>query len=44
MRTEIPVVPRKLIAGTRDKLIHSYEGMDLEEIWKNGELGSAPAH
>jgi uncharacterized protein with HEPN domain len=27
-------VPGKLIAGTRDKLIHSYEGVDLEEVWK----------
>ena len=27
-------MPWKLIAGTRDKLIHFYEGMDLEEVWK----------
>jgi uncharacterized protein with HEPN domain len=27
-------VPWKLIAGTRDKLIHCYEGVDLEEVWK----------
>jgi uncharacterized protein with HEPN domain len=27
-------VPWKLIAGTRDKLIHFYEGVDLEEVWK----------
>ena len=24
----------KAIAGTRDKLIHFYEGVDLEEVWK----------
>jgi uncharacterized protein with HEPN domain len=24
----------RLIAGTRDKLIHFYEGVDLEEVWK----------
>jgi uncharacterized protein with HEPN domain len=29
-----PGVPWKLIAGTRDKLIHFYEGVDLEEVWK----------
>lgn len=28
-----PEVPWKLIAGTRDKLIHFYEGVDLEQIW-----------
>ena len=27
-------VPWRLIAGTRDKLIHFYEGVDLEEVWK----------
>lgn len=27
-------VPWKLIAGSRDKLIHFYEGVDLEEVWK----------
>lgn len=29
-----PEVPWKLIAGTRDKLIHSHEGVDLDEVWK----------
>ncbi len=29
-----PEVPWKLIAGTRDKLIHFYEGVDLVEVWK----------
>jgi uncharacterized protein with HEPN domain len=29
-----PGVPWKLIAGTRDKLIHFYEGVDPEEVWK----------
>jgi uncharacterized protein with HEPN domain len=27
-------VPWKLSAGTRDKLIHFYEGADLEEVWE----------
>jgi uncharacterized protein with HEPN domain len=29
-----PEVLWRLIAGTRDKLIHFYEGVDLEEVWK----------
>ena len=33
-RAAHPDVPWKLIAGTRDKLIHFYEGVDLDEVWK----------
>lgn len=33
-RAAHPEVPWKAIAGTRDKLIHFYEGVDLEEVWK----------
>jgi uncharacterized protein with HEPN domain len=33
-RAAHPEVPWKLIAGTRDKLIHHYEDVDLEEIWR----------
>jgi uncharacterized protein with HEPN domain len=33
-RVAHPEVPWKLIAGTRDKLIHFYEGVDLEEVWE----------
>ena len=33
-RVAHPEVPWRLIAGTRDKLIHFYEGADLEEVWK----------
>lgn len=36
-RAAHPEVPWKLIAGTRDKLIHFYEGVDLEETWKTIE-------
>jgi hypothetical protein len=27
-------VPWKVIAGTRDKLIYFYQGVDLDEVWK----------
>ena len=33
-RAAHPEVPWRVIAGTRDKLIHFYEGVDLEEVWK----------
>jgi uncharacterized protein with HEPN domain len=33
-RAAHPEVPWRLIAGARDKLIHFYEGVDLEEVWK----------
>ena len=32
-RAPHPEVPWKLIAGTRDKLIHFYDGVDLNEVW-----------
>lgn len=32
-RAAHPEVPWKLIAGTRDKLIHFYAGVDLGEVW-----------
>lgn len=32
-RTAHPEVPWKLIAAAWDKLIHHYEGVDLEEVW-----------
>jgi uncharacterized protein with HEPN domain len=32
-RAAHPEVPWKLIPDTRDKLIHFYEGVDLEEVW-----------
>ncbi len=33
-RTTHPEVPWKLIAGTRDKLIHHYDIVDLAEVWR----------
>ncbi|MDO8136967.1 MAG: DUF86 domain-containing protein [Candidatus Brocadiales bacterium] len=29
-----PEIPWKAIAGMRDTLIHSYNNVDLEEVWK----------
>jgi uncharacterized protein with HEPN domain len=33
IRSKYPGVPWKKMAGTRDKLIHEYSGVDLEIIW-----------
>jgi len=33
-RTAHSAVPWSLIAGMRDKLIHAYDEVDLEEVWK----------
>jgi uncharacterized protein with HEPN domain len=32
-RSAHPEVPWRLIAGTRDKLIHFYEGVDIDAVW-----------
>jgi uncharacterized protein with HEPN domain len=29
-----PDIPWQLIAGMRDKLIHNYDDIDWEEVWK----------
>jgi uncharacterized protein with HEPN domain len=34
IRDQAPEVPWKRLAGFRDVLIHQYEGVDLEEVWK----------
>jgi len=33
IRTKYPFIPRKEMAGMRDKLIHSYFGVDREAVW-----------
>ena len=33
-RARNPQVPWALMAGMRDKLIHSYDIVDLEEVWQ----------
>jgi uncharacterized protein with HEPN domain len=36
-RNSHPDIPWALIAGMRDKLIHAYDAVDLEEVWRTGE-------
>ena len=33
-RVRHPGVPWKMVAGMRDKLIHQYDAVDLDEAWK----------
>jgi uncharacterized protein with HEPN domain len=33
-RTQFPDIPWSLIAGMRDHLIHAYDAVDLDEVWK----------
>lgn len=38
-RTRHPTMPWALIAGTRDKLIHEYNEVDLDEVWRTTQRG-----
>jgi uncharacterized protein with HEPN domain len=33
-RAQHPEIPWQLIAGMRDNLIHNYDDIDLDEVWK----------
>ncbi|MEW6092988.1 MAG: DUF86 domain-containing protein [Chloroflexota bacterium] len=37
-RSCYPEMPWSLIAGMRDKLIHGYDIVDLEEVWRTAEI------
>jgi len=34
LRAAHPQIPWKMIAGMRNKLIHEYDEVDLDEVWK----------
>ena len=36
-RTRHPEIPWTLVAGMRDKLIHGYDIVDLDEVWKTAD-------
>src|SRR5262249_56323246 len=37
-RTSHPAIPWRMIAGMRDKLIHAYDAVDLDEVWKTVDI------
>jgi uncharacterized protein with HEPN domain len=37
LRSQHPDIPWSLIAGMRDNLIHQYDDIDLDEVWKTSE-------
>ncbi len=37
LRSQHPGIPWSLIAGMRDNLIHRYDDIDLDEVWKTAE-------
>jgi uncharacterized protein with HEPN domain len=41
-RAQYPEIPWLRIAGMRDKLIHAYDAVDLDEVWKTVTKDIAP--
>ena len=41
-RVQHAQIPWKMIAGMRDKLIHEYDDVDLEEVWKTVTADLSP--
>ena len=37
LRQQYPEIPWSLMAGMRDNLIHEYDDVDLEEVWKTSD-------
>lgn len=37
-RLQHPEIPWVLVAGMRDKLIHGYDIVDLDEVWKTADV------
>ncbi|NER92879.1 MAG: DUF86 domain-containing protein [Symploca sp. SIO1B1] len=37
LRNQYPEIPWSDIAGMRDNLIHNYEDVDLDEVWKTAD-------
>jgi uncharacterized protein with HEPN domain len=38
LRTQHPEIPWSLIARMRDNLIHRYDSIDLDEVWKTADV------
>jgi uncharacterized protein with HEPN domain len=37
LRQQYPQIPWSLMAGMRDNLIHEYDNIDIEEVWRTAE-------
>ena len=37
LRTQHKTIPWKQIAGMRDKLVHDYDDVDYDEVWRTAE-------
>jgi len=37
-RSANPLLPWRQMAGMRDKLIHAYDAVDLEEVWRTATI------